>query len=156
MFELGFFGTRAPLFMDVVTVYFALVPFLVAISIFLAVIKKLKLHLQTQLLIFSLTLIMVAVFEIGVRLDGGFNTYMRESVLSYNGVLAYLIVHILFALVTMVAWGITIYSAIKAYRAEGLQAPHFKEHRKNTRWIFLAIIINSAMGTSLYPILFIF
>jgi len=156
MFELGFFGTRAPLFMDVVTIYFALVPFLVAISIFFAIIKKLKLHLQTQLLIFSLTLIMVVVFEIGVRLDGGFNTYMRESVLSYNGVLAYLIVHILFALVTMVAWGITIYSAIKAYRAEGLQASHFKEHRKNARWIFLAIIINSAMGTSLYPILFIF
>jgi len=155
MFEVGFLGTRAPLFMDVVTIFFALTPFLVAYSIFLAVKGNYRLHLQTQLAVFVLAMVMVVVFEIGVRVDGGFNTYMHESSWSYSAVLIYLITHILFALLTVVAWGITIYSAYKVYREEGYQSPYFKLHRKRARWVFLAITINSMMGVSLYPILFV-
>ena len=33
MFESGFFGTRAPFFMDIVTLIVALLPFLVAVAI---------------------------------------------------------------------------------------------------------------------------
>ena len=155
MFEVGFVGTRAPLFMDVVTIFSALTPFLVGYSIFLAVKGKYRLHLQTQLAVFILAMVMVVVFEIGVRIDGGFNAYMHESSWSYNAVLVYLVGHILFALLTVVAWGITIYSAYKVYREEGWISPYFKLHRKRARWVFLAICINSLMGVSLYPILFI-
>ena len=155
MFELGFLGTRAPLFMDILTLYFALVPFLVAGSIILAAKKKLLLHSYSQMAIFIMTLVMVVFFEIGVRVDGGFNAYMHESALSYGAVLAYLIFHILFALVSMIAWGITIYSAYKAYRTEGMGSSYFKVHRKRARWVFLAIVINSILGVSMYPLLFI-
>jgi len=155
MFEVGFLGTRAPLFMDVVTIFFALTPFLVGYSIFLAVKGKYALHLQTQLAVFVLAMVMVVVFEIGVRIDGGFNAYMHESSWSYNAVLIYLVAHILFALLTVVAWGITIYSAYKVYREEGWDSSYFKLHRKRARWVFLAICVNSIMGVSLYPILFI-
>jgi len=155
MFEVGFLGTRAPLFMDVVTIFFALTPFLVGYSIFLAIQGKYKLHLQTQLSVFILAMAMVVVFEVGMRIDGGFNAYMKESSWSYNAVLIYLVTHIIFALLTVVAWGITIYSAYKIYREEGCSSPYFKLHRKRARWVFLAIIINSIMGASLYPILFI-
>lgn len=155
MFEAGFLGTRAPLFMDVVTIYFGLLPILVAFSIFLAIKKHYALHFRSQMFIFLLSMVMVVIFEIGVRVDGGFNAYMQESSLSYNGVLVYLIVHILIALLTVVAWGITIYSSYKAFREEGARSPYFVEHKKRARWVFLAIVINSIMGTSMYPILFI-
>ncbi len=155
MFETGFLGTRAPFFMDVVTIFFALVPFLVAISIYFAVRGKYLLHFRSQMATFVLSMLMVVVFEIGVRIDGGFNAYMQESTLSYNGVLIYLVIHILFALATVVAWGITIYSSYKVFRQEGAGASYFREHKKRARWLFLAIIINSIMGVSMYPILFI-
>jgi len=156
MFELGFLGTRAPLFMDVVTLFFLAVPFMVGYSIFLAIQGKYQRHFTLQIAIFILSMVMVVVFEIGVRVDGGFNTYMQGSALSYNLVLIYLLVHILFALLTVVAWGITIYSSFKAYREEGPNAPFFKTHKKRARWVFLAIIINAILGTLMYPILFIF
>ncbi len=151
----GFLGTRAPLFMDVVTLYFAALPFLVAFSIYLAVKGKYQKHFKSQMAVFVLTLLMVVVFEIGVRVDGGFNVYMQESSISYTGAVVYLVVHILFALMTMVAWGITIYSSYKAYREEGMGSSYFKLHKKRARWVFLAIVINSIMGTLMYPILFV-
>ncbi len=155
MFETGFLGTCAPFFMDMVTLYFAIMPFLVAYSIYLARQKKITLHIQSQIAIFALSMVMVVVFEIGVRVDGGFNAYMQESSFAYGGVLSYLILHILIALATVVAWGITIYSAMKAYREEGVTSPYFKAHRKRAKWVFLAIIITSIMGTLMYPVLFI-
>lgn len=155
MFEAGFLGTRAPLFMDVVSIFFALLPFLVASSIYLAIKKRYTLHFQSQMFIFILTMVMVVIFEIGVRVDGGFNAYMQDSTLSYSGVLIYLIAHILIALLSVVAWGITIYSSYKAYREEGVGSRYFKEHKKRARWVFLAIVITSIMGSSMYPILFI-
>lgn len=155
MFEAGFLGTRAPFFMDMVTIYFALLPFLVAFSIYMAITKRYALHFRFQMSTFILTMVMVVIFEIGVRVDGGFNAYMQESSLSYNAVFVYLIIHILFALLTVVAWGITIYSSYKAFREEGIASSYFKEHKKRARWVFLAIIITSIMGTSMYPILFI-
>jgi 5-formaminoimidazole-4-carboxamide-1-beta-D-ribofuranosyl 5'-monophosphate synthetase len=77
--------------------------------------------------IFLMTMVMVVIFEIGVRVDGGFNAYMQG----------------------------TIYSSYKAFREEGIASSYFKEHKKRARWVFLAIIITSIMGTSMYPILFI-
>lgn len=156
MFEIGFLGTRAPLFMDVVTLFFMVVPFLVAYSVYMAIKRRYRAHFILQLFTFAMSMIMVVVFEIGVRIEGGFNAYMQESTLSYSAVLIYLIVHILFALLTVVAWGITIYSSLKAYREEGYQATYFKKHKKRARWVFLAIVINAILGTMMYPILFIF
>jgi len=153
--EPGFLGTRSPMFMDLVTLFFALLPFLVGYSIYLAVKGKYQKHLQSQLLVFAMTLFMVIVFEVGVRIDGGFHAYMQESSISYTGALIYLVIHILFALVTMIAWGITIYGAYKAYREVGIGAPYFILHKKRARWVFLAIVINAVMGTLMYPILFI-
>ncbi len=155
MFEAGFLGTRAPFFMDLVTLYFALLPFLVAISVYFAVKKNYMLHFRSQMAVFALTMVMVVVFEIGVRVDGGFNAYMQDSGVNYGWALAYLVIHVLFALATVVAWGITIYSSFKAFREEGIGAPYFREHKKRARWVFLAIIITSVMGTSMYPILFV-
>ncbi len=154
MFEVGFLGTRSPLFMDILTLYFALVPFLVGSSIYFAVKRKLLWHIYSQNVIFMMTLVMVVFFEIGVRVDGGFNAYMQESSFSYEAVLVYLLIHILFAVVTMIAWGITIYSSYKAFRTEGIHTSYFKKHRKRARWVFLAIVLNSILGVSMYPILF--
>ena len=141
--------------MDVVTLYFAALPFLVAFSIYLAVQGRYQKHFRSQTTVFVLTLLMVVVFETGVRLDGGFNVYMQESSISYSGAVVYLIVHILFALMTMVAWGITIYSSTKAYRQEGFGSDYFKAHKRRARWVFLAICINAVMGVLMYPILFV-
>lgn len=155
MFEAGFLGTRAPLFMDLVTIYFALLPFLVGYAIVLAVRGNYRAHFKWQATLFLLTMVMVAIFEIGVRIGGGFNDYMQGSELSYGWVLGYLIVHIVIALITVIAWGVTIYKSMKAYVKEGPSSSYFIQHKSKSKWLYLGIAVTSLMGCSMYPILFI-
>lgn len=156
MFEAGFLGTRAPLYMDLVTIFFGLLPFLVGYAIYLAVKGEYRAHFKWQATLFLITMVMVVIFEAGVRFDGGFNVFMQGSDLPYNGVLTYLIVHVLIALVTVVAWGLTIYKAMKAYVNEGVSSPYFAGHKKQAKILFLGIVVTSLMGCSMYPLLFIF
>ncbi|MDA3945738.1 MAG: DUF420 domain-containing protein [Helicobacteraceae bacterium] len=156
MFETGFLGTRAPLFMDLVTIYFALLPFLVAYAIVLAAKGRHRSHFKWQAALFLITMVMVVIFEAGVRLGGGFNDFMQGSALSYNGVLVYLIVHIIIALITVVAWGLTIYKSMKVYVQEGPSSPYFVQHKQKARWLFMGIVVTALMGCSMYPILYVF
>lgn len=155
MFEAGFLGTRAPLFMDLVTIFFGLLPFLVGYAIYLAVIGKHRAHFKWQASLFLITMVMVVIFEGGVRIGGGFNDFMEGSELSYSGVLGYLLVHIAIALVTVVAWGVTIYNSMRVYVKEGADAPYFKAHKRKGKWLYFGIVVTSLMGCSMYPILFI-
>ena len=52
MFHEGFLGTRAPMFMDMVTLIVALLPFLVGSAIYFAKIRKYKVHAFLQIFIF--------------------------------------------------------------------------------------------------------
>ena len=72
MFEAGFLGTKALIYMDIITIYFGLLPFLMASAIYMAIKKRYKLHYKMQLSIFIMTLIVVTLFEVGVRISGGF------------------------------------------------------------------------------------
>jgi len=154
MFEAGFLGTRAPLFMDLVTVYFALLPLLVGYSIILAAKGNYRAHFKSQAALFLLTMVMVVIFEIGVRLDGGFNAYMGGSTLAYGWVLTYLLVHIAIALFTVVLWGLTIYKSMKVFVQEGPAAVYFVSHRKKAKGLYLAIIV-TAICWSILPLLFL-
>ena len=61
MFEAGFLGTRAPLFMDIVTVIVALLPFLMWSVVILAKAGVYKQHGTLQVLLFWISLITYSV-----------------------------------------------------------------------------------------------
>ena len=153
-FEPGFLGTRAAMYMDVVTVYFALLPFLVALSIRFAVQGQYVKHYKSQLFTLILTLAIVVVFEIGVRIGGGFFEYVKESNVNYGFMVAFLIVHILVAIVTVAAWLFLVYSARKEYVEEGPSSSYFSEHKKMGRLVFIGISLTSLMGVMIYVFLF--
>lgn len=151
-FEPGFLGTRALMYMDIVTLYFAILPFLLAFSIYQAVRGNIKLHYQSQFIILAITIVMVLIFEIGVRLTGGFVEYAKQSPLSYDFLLLFLIVHIFIALMAVGGWIYLIISTYKSYQ-NGI-VEHSEKHRKMGRWIFSALTLTSIMGCSIYLFLF--
>ncbi len=61
-FEKGFLGTTAPLYLDITTVYFTSLPFLLAISIYFAIKKEFEKHFLSQAIILGLTLVVVVIF----------------------------------------------------------------------------------------------
>lgn len=138
--------------MDIVTVYFAILPFLLGLSIYQAVRGNYKRHYQSQFIILALTIVMVLIFEIGVRLTGGFAEYAPQSPFSYDFLLLFLVIHILIALLAVGGWIYLIISTYKSYSEGRLE--NRDKHRRMGKWIFGALTVTSIMGCSIYLFLF--
>ena len=108
MFKAGFLGTKAPFFMDFVTLLVALLPVLVYGAILVARKKMFKTHMILQNIIFVVALVVVAYFEVGVRIGGGFDAFMEGSGVPYTYALIVLILHIIIAVVMLFYWGMTV------------------------------------------------
>lgn len=148
MFESGFFGTRAPFFMDIVTLIVALLPFLVAVAISFARNKYYKVHAYLQIFIFAFSVIVILYFEYGVRVGGGFKTFMQGSGVSYSYAFIVLILHIVISIISFVLWGATIFGAKKMLQLNG--------HKKMALIAFVGITLTSLTGIWVYFLMFIY
>jgi len=148
MFETGFLGTRAPFFMDFVTLIVAFLPFLMMGAIYFAKIKKYKAHQIAQYILFIVSVIVVTYFEMGVRIGGGFDAFMLESSVGHNYALIVLIVHIIIAVSTLYIWVLSLTRA-KKYLKE-------QKHVKMGQMTFVGIVLTSLTGIWVYLLLFVY
>lgn len=153
--NLGFLGTKALLFMDIVTVYFAVLPFLLFFSIYLAITKNYKKHYISQAIILFITIVMILVFEVGVRLTGGFTEYVKNSSISYDFLIIFLSLHIIIAITSTSAWLCQFLYSYKSYKNNNILSIKVKKHKKIGTLIFVALTVNSIMGVCIYFFLFI-
>ena len=156
MFQTGFLGTRAPFFMDFVTIIVALLPFLVLLAITMAKKESYKLHAFTQTLIFIVSIVVVGYFEYGVRLGGGFNSFMQESNTSHNYALWVLIIHIIIAVVTLIFWTKTLMQAYIANKKSQLVGSFSASHKKAGINTFIGIFLTGFTGIWVYLLLFVY
>jgi putative membrane protein len=148
MFESGFLGTRAPFFMDFVTLVVALLPFLMMGVIYFAKIKKYKIHQILQYILFFVSVIVVAYFEVGVRIGGGFDSFIKDSSVAHNYALIVLVIHILIAVATLFIWILALGRA-KKYLREG-------KHKDMGKMTFSGIVLTSLSGIWVYMLLFVY
>jgi len=148
MFKVGFLGTNAPFFMDVVTLIVAFLPALVFGAILLAKKRLFKYHILAQRIIFVVTLIVLVYFETGVRMVGGFDTLMLKSGVSHNYAFAVLVFHIAIAISTIIVWGTTLFMAQKQVM--------LKKHKKAGMLAFSGVIATSLTGIWVYLLLFVY
>ena len=157
MFQPGFLGTRAPFFMDFVTLIVAFLPLLVGMAISFARHHKYTLHGTVQTLIFIVSVIVVGYFEYGVRLGGGYEAFVQGTHVSHNYLLAVLILHILISVVTLGIWASTLISARRSSARGGLlPGPDSEGHKKAGIRSFIGIALTSLTGIWLYLLLFVF
>jgi len=156
MFEAGFLGTRAPFFMDFVTLIVALLPLLVLIAISLAKRKSYKLHAVSQTFIFIISVVVVGYFEYGVRLGGGFKAFIKGSSISHDYALWVLIIHIIIAILTLILWTKILIQASKEKKQFKLPGQYSIKHKKNGIYTFIAISLTSFSGIWVYLLLFVY
>lgn len=156
MFEAGFLGTRAPLFMDVVTLIVALLPFLMWGVVMFAKAKKYKLHGTLQVALFWISLIVVLYFEYGVRSVGGFSAFMEGSHTPHNYAKWVLIVHIAIATVTLGIWINTLLRAKRDRRTNALPGMYSRDHKRSGMRTFLGVVLTSVTGLWVYYLLFVY
>ncbi|MFT7824741.1 MAG: DUF420 domain-containing protein [Sulfurimonas sp.] len=155
MFEAGFLGTRAPLFMDIVTLIVALLPFLIIGAVYLAKNKKYQAHAKIQKLLFWISLVVVVYFEYGVRSVGGFDVFMEKSSTSYSYAFWVLITHIAISVVTLILWAGTLLRAKRDYRMNVLPGMYSPAHKKSGIRALAGISLTSLSGLWVYYLLFI-
>ncbi|WP_122893129.1 DUF420 domain-containing protein [Arcobacter peruensis] len=156
LFNQGFLGTAAPFYIDFVTIYFAVFPLLMAFTIYLAVKRKYKEHFISQAFLLSITITIIIVFEIGLRISGGFLEYSKASNISYTFMLSFLIIHIIIAIIALISWVYLFITFIKLYRNKQLEQIKSSNHKKLGKLIFLGLTISSLMGVCIYLFLFLF
>lgn len=156
MFAEGFLGTRAPLFMDFVTLIVAVLPFLVFGAILLAKNKLYKAHALVQTFIFTVSVIVVGYFEYGVRMGGGFDAFMEGSGVSYTYSSVVLGLHILIAVVTLIFWIKTLYKANDQFKDGLLPGEKSNDHKLLAIKTFVGIVFTSFSGIWVYMLLFVY
>lgn len=152
MFSQGFLGTSAPFFLDFITIYFAILPILLAISITFAIKGMVKTHFISQGIIIALTLLIVVTFEIGIRISGGFLEYSKNSNHSFDFLLIFLVIHIFIAIIAIAGWLYLFISSYKSYKKETFDTT---KHRKIGTGIFFALTVSCIMGVYIYIFLFV-
>lgn len=148
MFETGFLGTRAPFFMDFVTLIVAVLPLLMMFVISLAVKKQYKAHAILQIVLFVVSVVVFSYFEMGVRVGGGFNTFMDGSSVSHNYAFIVLVTHIIIAVSTLFVWVFTL-SRVKTHLDKGT-------HKKYGKYTFFGVTLTSLSGIWVYLLLFVY
>ena len=156
IFQPGFLGTRSPLFMDIVSVIVAFLPFLIFGAIMLAKNKNYKAHESVQKLLFVVTVIVVAFFEFGVRYVGGYKILMEGSSVGHNYFIYVLIFHIIISVVTLGLWTMTLYRARRYKRQKTLPGMDSTAHKKDGQRTFIGIILTMLTGGWVYALLFVF
>ncbi|MBN2767678.1 MAG: DUF420 domain-containing protein [Campylobacterales bacterium] len=153
MFEAGFLGTRAPFFMDTVTIIVALLPLLITLAVMLAKKGHYKAHKLAQLTLFIVSVIVVGYFEYGVRLGGGFETFVQDSSLNHSFIFYFLIFHILIALITLYSWIKTI---VIVLRNPNTILENSTKHKALAKRTILWINATAITGIGVYLLLFVF
>ena len=156
MFADGFMGTRAPFFMDVVTLIVALLPLLIYSAILLARKGMYKTHALMQNLIFIISVIVIGYFESGVRLGGGFDAFIIGSGVSHTYASIVMVAHIIIATVTLFYWIGTIFRANSEFRKKILPGRASASHKFLALKTFLGIIFTSFSGIWVYLLLFVY
>ncbi len=157
MFQPGFLGTKAPFFMDFVTLIVALLPLFVGIAISMARKQKYKLHGIVQILIFVVSILVVSYFEYGIRLGGGYEAFVQNTHVSHDYLFVVLMIHIGISVLTLGIWISTILHARRESKRGGiLPGTHSLSHKKAGMRTFIGIVLTSLTGIWVYLLLFVF
>ncbi len=155
MFQPGFLGTRAPFFMDFVTLIVALLPLLVGVAITFAKKRNYTLHSRVQTVIFLISAVVVGYFEYGVRLGGGYEAFVKDTQVSHHYLFVVLVIHIIISVGTLGIWISTLLKARKDYE-RGLPGPYSRSHRKAGLRTYAGIVLTALTGIWIYLLLFVF
>ena len=149
--EVGFYHTSAKLYLDISVTFFALLPFLLMGAILLAKNKHYTLHKFAQVLLFILMLGIVLLFEVGMRLDGGFLNYSKNASIDIVPLSILLFMHVVLAIYALLYWAWFLYQSF-SFKGD-LEA--FKSfHKAKGKKTFFLVTISSYSGFMIYILLF--
>lgn len=151
----GFLGSRASFGMDVVLVgLFALLPVL-AVSIVAVRQGKYGLHKKLQIFIITALLAAIVVFEIDIRLISDWKVRAAPSPFWPFGVVLSLIIHLFFAVSTLVLLLWVLVEALRRFPSPPRPDSHSRRHRLTARLAAADLLVTTVTGVVFYWLAFV-
>lgn len=149
-------SNNIPVHMNVMLIFFSTLPFFVMGSIYFAKNKQYKLHFYSQGFILVLTVLVLVFFEIMIRVDGGFFEFAKQSNMSHNFLVGYLIFHIIIALIAAILWIKLFIKSMILYQNGKITEIKASNHMREGKITFIFLLLSCITGVFVYLFLFIF
>ncbi|MBI5757361.1 MAG: DUF420 domain-containing protein [Planctomycetales bacterium] len=152
----GFLGYKSSFMLDVVALSLVLVVPLLVWSLYLVkVMRRYGAHRRLQTLLGLVLLVAVSAFEIDMRMQGGIDGILAKRPVPltsdqrsfFNGLLA---VHLVFAVSTVLLWGLTLILAWKRTPHPPAPSPHSRLHKRLGWMSAIDITLTAITGLMVY------
>ena len=157
----GFLGTRGSLMLDVVFLaMFAVLP-LLALSIYLVKRKKYALHKTINLILGIVLLIAVLAFEVDMRFFTDWEILAEKSPYfhpeaKWTSVVGLaLIIHLCFAIPTLLLWIYVIVQALRKFPSPPLPGDHSRSHIQFAKLAAGGMFMTALTGSVFYYLAFV-
>jgi putative membrane protein len=157
----GFLGTRGSLMLDVVVVAMLLIVPLLAISVYRVKFgRQYALHKKLQLAMAAVLLVAVLLFELDIRLNGwveravGSPYFDLQNKWSCPAGLG-LIVHLGFAVPTLLLWIVVVVQALRKFSRPPLPGPHSRWHARWGMAAAIGMLMTAVTGWIFYWLAFV-
>lgn len=152
--EIGFLGTQAFFYMDVVLLYMVALPFLMMFSIWLIIKEYYFLHKLSQFLLFFMTLAVVIVFYYELYLSSVLSELLNEAK-AWNKEFCLLLFHFIISIITIVLWKSTILFASADRRRRALPGLYSRSHKSSGKRIAFGVLCISITTIILYRMFYV-
>jgi len=150
------FPTRASLMLDVVFVAMLLVVPMLCLSIWFAKTRRFTLHKRMQSVLAAILLVAVLSFEIDMRFFTDWRTLAEPSPYYKNNlVMLSLLVHLSFAIPTLVLWIVVTFFALKRFPTPPRPGEHSHFHLLWAKLAALGMIMTAVTGWVFYYLAFV-
>ena len=152
IFNGGFLGTKAPLFMDITIVILILIPLLIGGSVWLARKEYYDIHHKIQLVSFILSLLTLIYFIYNIYSMGDIDLYIKDTIIEAKAIIY---VYITIFLITNIFWYRTLKFALEDNLRRALPGLYSSSHKRWGKVTAIFVGANSIIYMVVYLILFI-
>ncbi len=152
VFNGGFLGTKAPLFMDIIIVILLLIPILIGVSIWLARKEYYDIHHKIQLSSFTLSLLSFIYFIYNIYFMGNVDLYIKDTIIDAKAIIY---VYITIFLITNIFWYRTLKFALEDSSRRALPGLYSSSHKRWGKVTAIFVGANSIIYMVVYILLFI-
>ena len=153
--EIGFLGTKAFFYTDIVLFYIIMLPFLMVFSIWLVMKRQYGLHKMTQILLFFITLGMLILFYYEMYVSKVFDNLLVIGNTESTQAFYFFIFHFIITLVTFILWKSTILFASADKKRRALPGLYSRSHKTAGKRVIIGIVLLAISLAVLYKMLYV-
>lgn len=153
----GFLGTRAPMMLDVLFLALFAIVAILGWSVYqVKYRRRFALHKRVQITLGIVLLVVVALFEIDMRLHGWEDRAAGQiGGVARPAVWTALYVHLVFAIAAVILWPVVIVRAVRQFPAPPVPGAHSRSHIRWARVAAIDMVLTSATGWVFYILAFV-